>query len=142
MLPLLPLTLITVFVLLSLLHIYWLCGGHFGIGAAIPEKNGQPAFVPSKFSTLIVAISLFACAVLITALAGWIALPLTRGTLNKLGLGLGGLFLLRAIGDFRLVGFFKRVRGTRFSKLDTTLYSPLCLGLALGVFVVVLTHPA
>ena len=36
-------------------------------------------------------------------------------------------FLARAIGDFRLVGFTKRVRGTRFAELDTRLLSPLCV---------------
>ena len=41
--------------------------------------------------------------------------------------------LMRAIGDFRYVGFFKRVRGSRFARMDTTLYSPLCLALAAGV---------
>ena len=46
------------------------------------------------------------------------------------------LLLLRAIGDFHLVGFFKTVRGSRFAWLDSSLYSPLCLALALGVFVV------
>jgi len=50
--------------------------------------------------------------------------------------GLALLLLLRAIGDFRLVGFFKTVRGSRFAWLDSALYSPLCLALALGVFLV------
>jgi hypothetical protein len=38
---------------------------------------------------------------------------------------------LRSVGDFRLVGFFKRVRGTRFARYDSLLFSPLSL--ALGV---------
>ena len=37
---------------------------------------------------------------------------------------------LRAIGDFRYVGFFNRVRDTGFARLDTLAYSPLCAGLA------------
>jgi hypothetical protein len=41
--------------------------------------------------------------------------------------------LARAMGDFNYVGFFKRVRGTRFARMDTLLYSPLCLALAVGV---------
>lgn len=40
--------------------------------------------------------------------------------------------LLRSIGDFRYVGFFKRARGSRFAELDTRFYSPLCLPLALA----------
>lgn len=50
-----------------------------------------------------------------------------------------GLFL-RAIGEFRLVGFFKRVRGTRFAQLDTLAFSPLCLLLSVGVFVLTYAH--
>jgi hypothetical protein len=40
------------------------------------------------------------------------------------------VFGLRAIGDFRYLGFFKRVTGTRFARADTLIYSPLCAGLA------------
>ena len=39
-------------------------------------------------------------------------------------------------GNFRLVGFFKKVRGTRFATLDTRYYSPLCLFLAAAAFFV------
>ena len=41
-------------------------------------------------------------------------------------------FLGRAIGDFRLVGFFKRVRGSRFAELDTASLSPLCVVVGLA----------
>jgi Protein of unknown function (DUF3995) len=47
---------------------------------------------------------------------------------------IAAIFLLRAIGDFRYVGFFKKERGSKFAKMDTKFYSPLCLligGLAL-----------
>jgi hypothetical protein len=39
----------------------------------------------------------------------------------------------RAVGEFKYVGFFKRVRGSKFARLDTLVYSPLCLLLAIGV---------
>lgn len=41
--------------------------------------------------------------------------------------------LARAIGEFKYLGFFKRVHGSRFARLDSLVYSPLCLLLALGV---------
>lgn len=49
--------------------------------------------------------------------------------------GAAAVLVLRAVGDFRLVGFFKRIRGSRFARLDTLLYSPLCfaLGAALAL---------
>ncbi|WP_366946859.1 DUF3995 domain-containing protein [Desulfosporosinus nitroreducens] len=43
---------------------------------------------------------------------------------------LGGIcfiFLLRAIGNFKTIGFFKKRTGTKFSLWDTFLFSPLCL---------------
>ena len=112
------------------------------MAVAIPEKNGRLAFHPSKLATFMVAVGLFGCATLVAGLVGWFVLPVARGVLDKLGLGLALLFLLRAIGDFRLVGFFKRVRGTRFSTYDSCFYSPLCLGLALGLCKIVLVRYA
>jgi len=48
---------------------------------------------------------------------------------------IAAVFALRAIGDFRYVGFFKRIRDTRFARLDTLAYSPLCavLGVLSGI---------
>lgn len=42
--------------------------------------------------------------------------------------------LLRGVGEFRYVGLFKRVKGSRFARNDTRFYSPLCLMLAAGLF--------
>ncbi len=49
---------------------------------------------------------------------------------------IGVILLPCAIGDFRLVGFWKRIRDSRFARLDTAVYSPLCLVLAIGSAVV------
>jgi hypothetical protein len=49
---------------------------------------------------------------------------------------------LRTIGDFRLVGVFKRVRGTRFARLDSIAFAPLCLLLAAGVVRVAISNGA
>jgi len=43
---------------------------------------------------------------------------------------LAALFLIRAVGEFRYVGFFKSVRDTRFATWDSWLFSPLCLLIA------------
>ena len=128
--------LVTIFLLISLLHLYWLFGGRLGITAALPERENHPAFTPPKFATFVVALAVFGCAVLIAALAGWIATPLSTRGMVWLGYGLSLIFFLRAVGDFKLMGFFKRVQGTRFSKFDSFFYSPLCLFLAIGVFIV------
>lgn len=42
------------------------------------------------------------------------------------------IFILRAIGDFKYVGFFKKVRNTEFAKTDSKWFAPLCL--TIGIF--------
>ena len=128
--------LIAVFAGLSLIHVYWLFGGGVGQLAAIPEIDGKIVFQPSALATFVVAIGLALCAVVIAGTAGILALPLSKTVLAWLTRGLAVVLLLRAIGDFRLVGFFKRIRDTRFARLDTVLYSPLCLVLAIGAAIV------
>lgn len=128
--------LMAVFLGLSLVHLYWLLGGRAGQLAAIPERDGKPMFQPSAAATLGVAVVLALCALLIAATAGLLRLPLTEPVLAWLTRALALGLLLRAIGDFRLVGFFKHVHDTRFARLDTAVYSPLCLALAIGCAIV------
>ncbi len=128
--------LIAVFLSLSLVHVYWLLGGRAGHLAAIPERDGKPVVQPSTMATALVAIILALCPILIAATGGLLALPLSDRVLAWLTRALALGLLLRAIGDFRLVGFFKRIRHTRFARLDTTVYSPLCLALAIGCAIV------
>jgi len=128
--------LIGVFAGLSLIHVYWLFGGRVGLPAAIPEIDGKPVFQPSALAALVVATGLALCAVVIAGTAGMLALPLSHTVLAWLARALAVVLLLRAIGDFRLVGFFKRSHNSRFARLDTAVYSPLCLVLAIGSAVI------
>lgn len=133
--------LVAIFLCLALLHFYWVFGGRKGLYAAIPEIDGKPAFQPSVAATLVVAIGLTLCAFLLAGTSGLVSISVPHSALSWLTRALALVLLLRAIGDFRLVGFFKRVRGSRFARLDTALYSPLCVLLAIGVAVVsVVTH--
>ena len=93
--------------------------------------HGKPAFVPGRAATLAVATALFAAAMVSLAQAGLILTGWPRWIPRLGAIGLGCIMVLRAIGDFRLIGFFKSVRGTQFATLDSWAYSPLCL--ALGV---------
>ncbi|WP_082994808.1 MULTISPECIES: DUF3995 domain-containing protein [Aquimarina] len=36
-------------------------------------------------------------------------------------------FYTQSFGDFKYVGFFKRIKQTKFGRLDTMFFSPLCL---------------
>lgn len=129
-------SLIAVFSGLSLMHVYWLGGGCVGRLAAIPEIDGKPLFQPSALATLMVAIGLALCALVIAATAGVLTLPLSHTVFSWVTRALAVVLLVRAIGDFRLVGFFKRIRHTSFARLDTVVYSPLCLALAIGSAVI------
>jgi hypothetical protein len=136
MLTVLAAALIAIFTLLASVHVYWAFGGRFAKMAAIPELRGSPSFVPSSLATLLVAFALFSCAALVGAACGFIVVPIPAIVIRWCCFSLAFLLVLRAIGDFRLVGFFKTVRGSRFAWLDSALYSPLCLLLAAGVFCV------
>jgi hypothetical protein len=115
-------------------HLYWAAGGKAGRGAAVPSANGRAVIKPSAFATAMVAVGLCATAALLALRIGWLDLSALPG--NRLVVRIGtwlmaAVFALRAIGDFRYVGFFKRIRDSRFARLDTLAYSPLCACLAL-----------
>lgn len=129
-----------VFLFLSLWHFRMAFLTPSGESAAVPSVNGKPVFVPSTQGTILVAIVLMAFAALVAATAGIVDVGLPPVALVWLSYGLALGLLGRAIGEFRYVGFFKRVRGTPFARLDTWVYSPLCLLLAIGVALVALGH--
>ena len=129
----LALTLVLAFLTLSVWHVYWAAGGRVGKPAAIPEIDGKHLFAPGVFATLFVAVGLGACAALVAATAGLIPSPLSTHALGSLSFALAAALMMRAIGDFRFVGFFKRAADGAFARRDTLLYSPICLVLALAV---------
>lgn len=130
--------LLTVAVLaaLSLLHVYWGFGGRIGWLASLPEVDRKPLFVPTPAQSFGVAAALALAIVILAAAGGWIALPVSAGLLRIGSYGVAAVFALRAIGEFRHVGFFKRNRGSRFARMDSWLYSPLCLLVAAGAFLI------
>jgi hypothetical protein len=125
--------LFVLFLTLSGLHVFWALSGRTYSSRVIPTVDGVPVLRPGRAATLAVAALLLAAAVV----------SLWRGAWPDSGaswvphtgiLVIAGVFAARAIGDFRLVGFFKRVRGTDFARNDSLVYSPLCAavsGLAL-----------
>jgi Protein of unknown function (DUF3995) len=113
---------------------------HFGMafsltpsgGGAMPSVDGKPLFRPSRAATAAVGVVLLLFAVLMAATAGLVRTGLPHALLTWLSYALAAGLLARAIGEFNYLGFFKRVRGSRFATLDTLLYSPLCVVLATG----------
>jgi hypothetical protein len=135
MMSILALAIVSVIAVLGLLHLYWSLGGTALIDGTIPEVSGHPVFSPNRALTAVVGAFLILCAALVAAMSGLVSAGAASYVLPWLGYGLAAGLLARSVGDFRLVGFFKRVRGNRFARLDTAVYSPLCLLLAIGIFV-------
>ncbi len=131
---LLGVLLAAIFAALGLLHLYWAAGGRKGSAISIPTVDGQSAFNPMPGVTVLVAGGLFAGMLIVLgqlgilgqALPGWIFQCGTWGIVIVFG--------FRAIGEFRLVGFFKSVVDTPFARWDTWLFSPLCLAIAAIAF--------
>jgi len=113
-------------------------GGKWGLQKVIPftGEGGKPTINPGFLGTLVVALILLSFSLFYFnnafgyyqlasyQIAGWI---------------IPSIFFIRAVGEFKYVGFFKRVRGTEFSKMDTVLFSPLCLLVAVLGFWLQLT---
>ena len=131
------LALAAVFITLACVHVFWAFGyGTLG-GAAIPTRSdGRPLLRPSRGATLAVAMLLLVAAVVVLGDAGILA-PIGPIMLYRVGAWVvGAVLLLRTIGDFRYVGLFKRERASRFARLDSRIYTPLCAALAAGTLYV------
>jgi hypothetical protein len=123
---------------ISALHFYWAVGGKWGIAVAVPSSEGKKIFNPNRFACLIVAVGLSGMAYLfIVNLFNIVSfLPIRVQNYGIIGIGL--IFLIRAVGDFRYVGFSKTIRNTAFAQLDTWYYSPLCLLLSVNSWIVII----
>lgn len=120
-----------IFLALSLLHISWALGSSWGFEDALPKnEEGKRMLNPKKTDSLIVGIGLllFGCFYLIKI--GIIAIELPSFAMSIASWVIPAIFLFRAIGDFRYVGFSKKVTNTTFAKKDTKFYAPLCLIIA------------
>jgi hypothetical protein len=125
-----------IFFFIALLHFYWSLGGQWGKQAAIPTRNdGSPVIRPGFLPTFIVALTLSAFAMFSLTELYFFHLPINTGV-RKLGFGLiGVIFFARAVGDFRYVGFLKKIGNTAFGRNDTKFYSPFCfmIGMLNGI---------
>lgn len=111
---------------LSVLHIYWALGGTWWKENVLPTVEHTKAFTPGVGMTMVVAIGLLVFALVHCSVwfaSAWVYPWVMQSAL----LAIGCIFVLRAIGERNLMGFFKKVRHTKFAYYDTRIYSPLCL---------------
>ncbi len=121
-----------IFLIIAGFHFYWAFGGKFGSQAVIPQMEGKMAFQPPVLATIFVALAML--------VGAWLSWTPNGNTTNKIliygNLAIGIVFLIRAIGDFKYVGFFKKVKGSLFAENDSRYYSPLCLVVSgIGFFI-------
>ncbi len=124
--------------MLALFHLYWAVGGQFGYNNVLPtNEEGAVLLKPTTIDGIIVGIGL-----LLLGLFYVFSLNTPNGRFLILVRNIGLwvipiIFALRAIGDFKYVGFFKQIKSTEFANLDTMFYSPLCIIIALVGFILI-----
>lgn len=132
----------TIFLAISALHFYWAFGSLFGkkiksSESVLPEVNGKSAFIPSTFATFVVAFGLlFFAKISSFGLIEGFGLKQISPIVPYGNLAISIIFFVRAIGDFKMVGFFKKIKGTKFAENDSKYYSPLCALISVLAFVI------
>lgn len=128
-----------VFVILAVLHLYWAVGGQLYLQGAVPTVGDRPIFEPGPLFAIAIAAVLVTAAMVCAQRGGLLSLGLPTW-FSRLGIWVLALvFAVRAIGEFRYVGLFKRVRGTLFARRDSLVYTPFCVVVsALAVWLAIL----
>jgi len=141
-LPMFSWVLSVTFLLLGALHLYWIIGGKWGIHGAIPTStdHGKPLFTPGKAGTAVVMLLLWLKAFWVLMLGQALPSILPSWLVVAGGYAISLVFLIRSIGDFRYIGFFKRYRSSLFARMDSRYYSPLCLTLGGATLILLLMN--
>jgi len=126
---------IIILIIIGLFHIYWAIGGTVGLDKALPTKNGTLLIKPSKILTLIIGISLIIFATIAYLLQ---YSNVNSSYLINSGWILSFIFIIRSIGEFNTVGFFKKIKNTTFAKYDTKYFSPISM--SLGIVFAILSY--
>lgn len=130
-------TLVLIFLFLAMMHFYWAFGGKWAFENSLPQKeSGEKVLKPKSSECAIVGLLLisFAFFILIKSKIIYIILPIWLSHYGEYLLSI--IFIIRAIGDFKYVGFFKKIKQTPFGRLDSKIYSPLCL--LIGILLILL----
>jgi hypothetical protein len=144
MIRILGILLVVIFAVISLFHLYWAAGGAFGKSVAVPtvtmpSRGNIRTFEPSVGSTILVALAFLLAIAVILGQLRFLGNIVPHWMFRWGTWIIALIFFLRAIGEFRLVGFFKKVGDTPFAHWDTWLFSPLCLIIAIIAFMLAYT---
>ena len=119
-----------------MLHVFWAFGGSWGVNTALPTKDDSelPVLRPRMLGTFFIGLLCFLASILLIVQLDLLAAIKSSPLSKWLYIAGGIVFLLRAIGEGKYVGFFKKIKHTRFAKQDTAFYSPLCVWISLNFF--------
>lgn len=99
------------FTIIAMLHLAWALGVEFDIRNVVPFVDGQPLFTPGPAGTFVVALVLFGFAAVSLGLGVPALVPDGYGSSLRIsGSAIGIILLIRAVGDFKHAGFFKRMK--------------------------------
>lgn len=122
---------------LAAIHFYWGYGGQWGFTNSLPtNEQGVRILNPKTIDSIIVGSGLLLFGTFYLFLGEIIKIKIAMWFKNILQWLIPLIFILRAIGDFKYVGFFKEIKTTEFANLDTNFYSPLCLVIGFIGFIV------
>ncbi len=117
-----------IFIALGGFHFYWLFGGLWGLEKVIPSKDNKASTLTiPKFATLLVGLVLVLFGLMYLIKLELINVQVPNWVTNYGFWIIPSIFILRAIGDFNYVGFFKKIKHTEFAKVDSKIFSPFCL---------------
>ncbi|MGF1771017.1 DUF3995 domain-containing protein [Vibrio wakamikoensis] len=106
---LVALSMFSILSIIALIHVYWAFGRKKGVQLAIPKLEGSNAFTLGAGVIFLVAICLSLFASLSLGLIELVFIePELLEYVQWAGIVVGTIFILRAIGDFNLVGFTKK----------------------------------
>jgi hypothetical protein len=119
---------ITIITFIAGIHIYWALGGKWSLKTALPtDEKGEYVLSPEPADLLSVGVVLIAFSIFHLIRIDVIPTPMPDWMEETGSWIIGGVFILRALGDFTYVGYFKKVKHTPFGRLDSKFYSHLCL---------------
>jgi len=133
----LSIILFIIFIILACFHFYWFIGGTWGLDKVIPSKGAKANSIQiPKFATLIVGLGLTSCGLLYLIKSGLWSFAIPSWISSYAFWLIPIIFILRSIGEFNYVGFFKKVKHSDFAKADSKIFSPLCLFIGIaGIFI-------
>jgi len=120
--------LVIVYFAIAIIHIYWTFGGEKWIEKVLPtNEKGNRVLNPGKIETFIVVFGLLLFTFYYFSKTGLFDIELPKLVVDYSGWIISSIFILRAIGEFKYVGFFKKIKNTEFGKFDTKYFSILSL---------------